>query len=876
MNANTSIGDWLRQRRKALDLTQAELADKVGCALVTVRKIESGAKRPSKQMAERLAAVLAIAPEEREQFVAFARGLNATPPAVLAPGAGSGPVHHLPSQPTPFVGRSQELTRIHHLLGDPACRLLTLVGPGGIGKTRLALEAAHTHRDNFAHGAHYVSLALVNSADLLLFAIGNVLEFSFRGPVAPVLQLTNYLRDKPLLLLLDSVEHLLDSVPLLGELLAGAPHLKLLVTSRERLNLRGEWVLPIEGMDYPQALDHHELDSYSAVQLFVQSAQRVQAGFSLSSELPGVLRICQLVEGMPLGLELAAAWIRLLPCARIAEQLASSLDFLASPLRDVPDRHRSLRAVFDHSWGLLPGPEQAAMAKLSVFRGSFDLEAAEEVGGAALPVLASLADKSLLRADGTGRYVLHELLRQYAADQLAQRAVAADHQARAIDYLTQAAERASQAAAQRQAAALVGQAIAIAEEAGQFALLGELHHKRGQALLKATLWVEARPDIEAAWAAARAEAIDQQFQLLLELSDVNYWLRDGASQLRYVNQALALACFGQRDDLAAVATVKLAYVVMNEGNLEEAVSLFERALAQGADGHYGLGRTLYYLGRYADALHHQRLAVELTRSDPRNQILPLQDFALTLVATGQYTEALRVNDEACRLSREHEAWTFLARAVENSAGFHLDVFDYAGSETLAAEARELARSVDFVQAVVSAEIDLMLNFARRGEVGRATNLVDTVASALDEALGAHFWVWRLRLAQARAEIALARGDWEDTLRLIEIALQHSLNGGRVKYQVLGLKTRAQALAALGRTHEAVVDLRNALALTRPTGDPAMFVQVAAALLTLEGNDVLAHEAYATAQRISAALPNDEMRRIFEGAEPVQKLARLVP
>src|SRR5262249_43905290 len=160
--------------------------------------------------------------------------------------------------------------------------------------------------------------------------------------------------------------------------------------------------------------------SYSAVQLFRQNAVRVLPDFSLQANAPDVLRICQLVEGMPLAIELAAAWVRLLPCSQIAEKLASSLDFLASPLRNLPEGHRSLRAVFDHSWNFLSRAEQTGLAKLSVFRGGFDLEAAEEVGGASLSVLASLADKSLLHADGKGQYAVHELLRQYAADQLTQ------------------------------------------------------------------------------------------------------------------------------------------------------------------------------------------------------------------------------------------------------------------------------------------------------------------------------------------------------------------------------------------------------------------------------------------------------------------------
>ncbi len=875
MQPDNLFGNWLRQQRKTLDLTQAELAHRVGCAPVTVKKIETGVRRPSKQIAERMAAVLAIEPSIQTTFVAFARGLSTAPPTVVPPGAGAGSAHHLPSQPTTFVGRSRELAHLQRLLDAPDSRLLTIVGPGGIGKTRLAVETAHKNSANFAHGAHFVSLVLVKSADLLLFAIADVLEFSLVGQEAPIVQLVTYLRNKTLLLLLDSFEQLLDGVPVLVDLLAGAPHLKLLITSRERLNLHGEWVLPIDGIDYPLTADYDHLERYSAVQLFIQSAQRVQPDFSLRGNAPDVLRICQLVEGMPLAIELAAAWVRLLPCSQIVEKLASSLDFLASPLRNVPERHRSLRAVFDHSWSLLSHTEQTALTKLSVFRGPFDLEAAEEVSGVSLSMLASLADKSLLHADGSGRYALHELLRQYVADQIAHQGVEAGHWERAIDYLTRAAERASRAAAQRQAAGLLGQAIAIAEEAGRPALLGELHHKRGQALLEVCLWVEARPEFVAALAAARSENLDRLVQILLELADVDFYLHDVSGQRQHVIEALAQAEVAQRGDLAVAAMVKLGDVETNVGNLKEAVSLYERALAQGGDAHHVLGRTYYWLGRYTDAMVHMRPAVELRQGHAINQIFPLQDLGLALVATGQYTEAVRVFGEAQQLSREHEVWPLLARSVANLAGFHLAVFDYAGNEALAEEARALARSADFVLAEVSAGLDLLFNFARRKEVGRAAKLIAEVAEAVEKARGSHGWLWRLRLAQACAELAHARGDWDETLRLAEIAIQSSRNVGRVKYQALALKTRAQALAALGCTPEAIIDLRNALDVTRPTADPAMFLQIAATLLAVEGDDALAQEAYATAQRMSAALPNDEMRQIFAAAEPARQIARLI-
>ncbi|MBZ0293669.1 MAG: tetratricopeptide repeat protein [Anaerolineae bacterium] len=868
MQRESQFGSWLKERRKALDLTQAELASQVGCAVVTVKKIETAVQRPSKQMAERIALVLAIPPAEQAAFVAFARGVSETPPGLLPPGTEADSPHHLPSPPTAFVGRSRELDQLEQLLDDPACRLVTLVGSGGMGKTRLALEAAHRYSDRFLHGAHFVSLEPVSSPDSLLFAVGSVLEFSFDGQQAPIDQLTNLLHDKTLLILLDSFEHLLDAAPLIGELLHGAPRLKLLITSRERLNLQGEWALPIVGMDYPQGNDQNHVETYSAIQLFVQAARRAQPGFSLNSDAPAVLRICQLVEGMPLAIELAAPWVRLLTCLRIAERLEANLDFLSSSTRSVPERHRSLRAVFDYSWSLLSSAEQTALARLSVFRNGFDLEAAEVVGEASLQLIAGLADKSLLRGDGAGRYALHELLRQYASEQLARQAFASDHRAQAIDYLTQAAER---AVAHRQAAALLGQAIAIAEEVGHLALLGQLHYMRGRALLKVSMWIEARPDLEAVLRLTEDGDPDRRVETLLELSDVSFFLHDLVGQRQYTEEALLIAETAMRSDLAVAAMTKQGLVETNDGKLKAAVSIYERAIALGGKAHYDLGRTLYWQGRYAEALPHLRQAVELAQDDEIAQIWPLEDLGLVLVATGQYAEAVAVYNKARQLSQEHQIWPALARSVANLGGLHLEVFDFVGSEALAEEARELARSADFVLAEVSAGLDLLFNFARRRQPERIEKLLPEVAAAVEKAGGSHGWLWKLRFAQAQAELALARHEWGEALRLADTAIQYSQDRSRVKYEVLGLKTRGQALVALGRIHEAAADLRNALALARFTGDPALFLQVAAVLLAVEDDDPLAVEARTTVQRINAALPNDEMRLIFQVTELVQQL-----
>ncbi len=346
--------------------------------------------------------------------------------------AAAPPPHNLPPQPTPIVGREAELAEIASYLNNPNAQLLTLVGPGGIGKTYLGLQAAARCIDpqanfemRFGDGVFFVPLIAVSplGADQpsLIAAMADVFKFSFQGPVHPQAQLLNYLREKDMLLILDNFDRLIAEARQLVDILRLAPRVKLLVTSRVRLNLQEEWLLEVRGLDYPPSLDvsAETAMACSAVTLFVQQARRVQAGFTLTdAETPEVIRICQLVEGAPLGIELAASWLRLLSCREIVSEIQKNLDFLTTSLQDVPERHKSLRAVFDYSWNLLSAEEQTMFRRLAVFRGGFKREAAAKILGVSLPLLAGLVDKSLLRRDAVGRYEVHDLLRQYAEEKL--------------------------------------------------------------------------------------------------------------------------------------------------------------------------------------------------------------------------------------------------------------------------------------------------------------------------------------------------------------------------------------------------------------------------------------------------------------------------
>ena len=340
------------------------------------------------------------------------------------------PRHNLPPQTTTFVGRESELTELDRLLGQPNGRFITLLGPGGIGKTRLALQAAQNlvngRPGRFLHGIRFVPLNSIDNAQFLPTKIAESLSFSFSGSASPQDQLINYLRSKEMLLILDNIEQLIShsssAISLLTQILQEAPLVKLLVTSRTRLNARGEHVFDMRGLPVPTGKSPVPAETYSAVRLFIDNAQRVQQDFVPSADdMQAIVRICQLLDGVPLGIELAATWVRMLSCREIEAGIAEDLDFLQQTGFSPNERHASLRAAFAYSWRLLDKKAQSGVMQLAVFRGTFDRDAVKQVSGVKLPLLTKLVDQCWIRRISTGqpRYEMLTVMRQYAAEQLA-------------------------------------------------------------------------------------------------------------------------------------------------------------------------------------------------------------------------------------------------------------------------------------------------------------------------------------------------------------------------------------------------------------------------------------------------------------------------
>jgi predicted ATPase/DNA-binding SARP family transcriptional activator len=624
------------------------------------------------------------------------------------------PAPLLPCSPTPFVGRETELAEIAELLVDPDCRLVTLVGPGGIGKSRLALQAAADHVGAFADGVYFAPLISINSPESIGTAIAEAIGFSFRDSPNPREQLVNHLREKEMLLVLDNLEHVLEGGNLLAEILRHAPGVRLLVTSRERLSLQEEWVYAVAGLTCPQNEPGDDWAAYSAPCLFQQRARQADRGFSLAmSETPAVVRICQLAEGMPLAIELAAAWVAAHPCAEIARQIECNLDVLTTTLRNVPERQRSMRATFEYSWQLLSDVDRDAFARLSVFRDGFRPEAAKQITGISPRALSALADKSLVRRVSPERYDMHEMLRQYAAEKLASNPQEQERvQLRHARYFAAFLERQTnrlQGAEQKHALLEIASEIENSRQAWRVAVTHNRVHEIEQSLESLYHFYDIRSRFQEgiellAQAIDRWGSDEQQAhvagRLMARQGALYHHLGFYQQARNALEQSLLIA---ERLNIQAeqiFCLVNLAKVARSQGKHEETEQLAHKslALAKQVEDNWGTATSLFLLGavRYragdidqAEALLKESLAFGHASGNPRLILPPLNVLADIACYRGDLTQAQPMFEECVALSRELGDLFNIALHLNNLGTVAHGLEQYAAARVLYQESLDI-------------------------------------------------------------------------------------------------------------------------------------------------------------------------------------------
>lgn len=589
--------------------------------------------------------------------------------------------HNLPDLPTPFVGRADELVELGQLIGNPDCRLLTLVGPGGIGKTRLAVQVAAQCAGHFEDGVYFVSLQPVNAPDHMIFTIADAVGFQFHPGDDPEQQLLDYLSQKQLVLILDNLEHLLGGVGLLSDILHHAPHVCILATSRIRLNLLEEWAFEVQELRYPASEAETDIEAYDAVALFLQHVRRVQADSRVTAaHKPVVIRICKLVGGMPLGLELAAYWARALPFEAIAQELERSLDILETSVRNVEPRHRSMRTVFEPTWARLPEAERDVFMRLSVFRGGFTREAAAEVAGASLHTLSALVDRSLVRMTHNGRYDLHELLRQYAEERLRESTDRAEavYEQHGRYFLTFLGHKEKQLEGSQQGEAFeeIQREIDNVRVAWRWAV----EHRRQAEIAKAShaLWFfydtrgRYQEGEQAFLAAAKALGMngpDEEKGAVLgkllacyggfcftlnRIESARYWLEESLTILRR-RHALAETGFALLR-LSEVGMLLENDPLSAQGYLRESLALFREAGYRWGIAYSlrWLGLAAFLLGEYEEGkrLAQESLAMYQENRDRWGTAIAMSIVGFCLLEQGELVEAKRISQACLTLCRE--------------------------------------------------------------------------------------------------------------------------------------------------------------------------------------------------------------------------------
>ncbi len=718
--------------------------------------------------------------------------------------------HNLPAHPSPFVGREGEIRGVVARLREPDCRLLTLVGPGGIGKTRLALEAAARVRDlrpaPFERGVFLVRLDPLQSISAIVPAIAEAIDFHFSEGEPLRQQLLDYLHKKRMLLLLDNFEHLLGGLDLVTEILQKAPDLRIMVTSRVNLNLEGEQLMAVEGMRTPDPDAGEVAAENEAVKLFVQRARGTRLGSEWSpttEELLDLIRICGLVEGMPLGILLAAAWAEMLSPAEIAAEIERGLDFLSSDQHDLPTRQRSIRAVFDHSWSLLSEAERDLFQQLCVFQGSFSQDAAQVVAGASLFQLRALLGKSLLEHDPAGRYEIHALLRGYGLESLERSPAGGDPaRDRHSAYFTERlAGWSTDLRSERQLAAIS-------------AIKADLDNVR-------SAW---------AWAATNGplSRIDLALDGLCTYYEISLLLEEGMDALHAAEVTVERIVSAHSRRLSARILVHQAKFKSSAGDRGVAYGLLRRSLAilEGPeladhDVRREKARALYVLGRAVEnmqesiQLYHKALTLFRELADDWWSALTLQSLAWAVRNTGDYERSRRLAEECLEIMRAlGDVWTMgLAQSLLGTIAWRQG--RYEESEQLLRETITAGEKLQQPQWVAYQSATLGVNFIVRGEIPQGVALLKEwvgVLSDIGSGEGANWWrIWLADGLVEMGEYLAGRLEAEASHRYF--VAHESAHGTAHVLVVLG-----RAELGIGMHNQAHQRLEEAVATLRKSGN----------------------------------------------------------
>jgi predicted ATPase/DNA-binding XRE family transcriptional regulator len=790
MDTKASFGPWLRRQRRALDLTQEELAQRVQCSVVTIRKIESDERRPSKQIAEALADCLHISAPQRAEFIAFARGrpygtpMATSPPLadrILGPTAQRRAMN-LPAPLTPLLGREQDIAAARNYLLRDEARLLTLVGPPGIGKTRLSIQLATDLIDTFANGICFVALAPIHDPELVLPTIAHALGIKEPGDQSLSKRLADYLHDKHMLLVLDNFEQVLAAAPLVAEALAASPRLKLLITSRAPIHVRGERQFAVPPLLLPNLTSLpalRELAGYPSLALFVERAQAINPDFALTEANAAlVATICARLDGLPLAIELAAARSKLLPPQELLARLDRRLIVLTDGPRDLPPRHVTLRAAIGWSYDLLGAREQTLLARLAVFVGGFTLDAAECVTTLnvttfeyfnVLEGLASLVNNSLVvqqtQADGSARLTMFETIRQFALEKLLDSGEEAVMHSRHRDWYMTLAEQAEAEWGRPQ----------------QEAWLDRLEADYG--------------NLRAALESGKSQVGGLEAGLRLATAlwlfwDMRGYLREGCTRLA---ELLELADESVSARVRVRARTALGYLKFQQGDYNAAASLLEASVAQArALGNkqilaVALDRLgLLILRSHADparaqAIIEEGLSLGRDIGDPRvvySSIFYLADLAQ---AQGQYGQALQLYEESLSLMRRHGDRWHVALALFSLGHLAWLQHDYTRAQASFAESLDLRWQLKDKRGIAFCFEGLAWVATIEGAVERAARLFGA-AEALLEAIGAALHPVRhaahnqtVAMGRAQLSAALFAQAWvEGRMMSAERALAYAL------------------------------------------------------------------------------------------------------